>query len=55
MRLTERIHLVASGDGGFGLTDPFDCHVYAVDGGDEAALIDSGIGAATEDILRNLE
>jgi glyoxylase-like metal-dependent hydrolase (beta-lactamase superfamily II) len=55
MRLTERIHLVASGDGGFSLTDPFDCHVYAVDGGDEAALIDSGIGAATEDILRNLE
>jgi hypothetical protein len=50
MRLWERIQLVGSGDGGFGLTDPFDCHVYAVDGGGEPALIDAGIGAATQDV-----
>jgi hydroxyacylglutathione hydrolase len=55
MRISERICLVGSGDGGFGLTDRFDCHVYAVDGGDEAALIDAGIGAASPDILRNAE
>lgn len=42
---------MASGSGGFDLTDPFDCHVYLLDGGDEAALIDAGIGASAEAIL----
>ena len=44
MQLTDRIHLVASGAQGFGLTHPADCHAYLIDGGDEAALIDAGIG-----------
>jgi glyoxylase-like metal-dependent hydrolase (beta-lactamase superfamily II) len=55
MRLTDRIHLVASGSGGFGLTDPFDCHAYLLDGGGEAALVDAGIGAAPERIVANIE
>ena len=42
MRLTDRIHLVASGAQGFGLTHPSDCHAYLIDGGSEAALIDAG-------------
>jgi glyoxylase-like metal-dependent hydrolase (beta-lactamase superfamily II) len=44
MQLTERIHLVASGAQGFGLTHPSDCHAYLIDGGDAAALIDAGAG-----------
>jgi hydroxyacylglutathione hydrolase len=55
VRLTDEIHLVGSGSGGFDLTDPFDCHVYLVDGGDEAALIDAGIGTGTDAILANVQ
>lgn len=44
MQLTERIHLVGSGRHGFDLTHASDCHVYAIDGGDEIALIDAGSG-----------
>ncbi|MDP8944289.1 MAG: MBL fold metallo-hydrolase [Actinomycetota bacterium] len=55
MRLTSRVHLVGSGSGGFGITDPFDCHVYLVDGGGEAALVDAGIGHATDAILARVE
>jgi hydroxyacylglutathione hydrolase len=55
VRLTSEVHLVGSGDSGFGLTDPFDCHVYLLDGGSEAALVDAGIGGRTEAILANVE
>ena len=55
MRLTEEIHLVGSGSGGFDLTDPSDCHVYLLDAGSEAALVDAGIGAAADEILANVE
>ena len=54
MQLGPDLHLVGSGDGGFGLTDPFDCHVYLVDGGAEAALVDAGIGSAADAILANV-
>ena len=54
MRLTERIHLVASGRHGFGLTHPSDCHVYVIDGGSEVALIDAGAGVETATLLRRL-
>ncbi len=55
MRLTDRIHLVGSGRHGFGLTHPSDCHVYLVDGGTEAALIDSGAGLGHAAILAQLD
>ena len=42
MRLSPRLYLVGSGE--IGLSDPDDCHVYLLDGGDEYALIDSGCG-----------
>lgn len=51
MELTPRIHLVASGGMGFDLTDSHDCHVYLVDGGSEAALIDAGAGYSADDII----
>ena len=54
MKLTDRIHLVGSGSFGFDLTDPFDCHVYLVDGGDELALVDVGAGMGAEAIVDNV-
>ena len=44
MQLTNIVHLVGSGQSGFSLTDPLDCHVYLLDGGSELALIDTGVG-----------
>ena len=55
MKLTDRIYLVGSGAFGFDLTHNLDCHVYLVNGGDELAIVDSGIGLAVEETLRNVE
>ena len=55
MRLTDRIVLVGSGMHGFGLTHPSDCHVYLVDGGSEAALIDAGAGVDTAAVLARID
>jgi len=46
MRLTDDIVLVGGGPiFGFGLTTGTDAHCYLVDGGDELALIDCGMGS----------
>ncbi len=55
MRLTERVHLVGSGTQGFDLTDPYDCHVYLIDGGRELALIDVGAGMGADGIIENVK
>lgn len=56
MWLTEQVALVGSGDiGGMGLTNPFDCHVYLLDGGDECALIDAGAGFDGDAIVMQIE
>jgi hydroxyacylglutathione hydrolase len=45
VRLTSDVALVAGGPmTGFGLSADFDAHAYLIDGGDEAALIDCGLG-----------
>jgi len=54
MQLAERIHLVGSGAFGFDLTDPYDCHVYLLDGGSELGLIDVGAGMGAEQIIANV-
>jgi hydroxyacylglutathione hydrolase len=54
VQLTERVHIVASGMHGFGLTHRSDCHVYLVDGGSEAALIDAGAGVDQGPLLARL-
>ena len=53
MRLTEDIYLVGSAE--FGISNAYDCHVYLIDGGEEAALIDCGVGYDTGQIIRNIE
>jgi hydroxyacylglutathione hydrolase len=55
VQLAPGIHLIGSGSGGFDLTDPFDCHVYLVEAGGEAAVVDAGIGRATDAILDAVE
>lgn len=54
MRLSDRIYLVGSGSFGFDLSDPFDCHVYLLDGGSELALVDVGAGMGAEAIVENV-
>lgn len=53
MQLCKDVFLVGSGYMGFDLTSPWDCHVFLVDGGKEAALIDAGVGLASNQILAN--
>ena len=58
MKLTQDVALVGSGMFGFDLTSAADCHVYLLDGGDELALIDTGIGGTvgdTQAILATIE
>lgn len=59
MELLPECALVASGDLGFSISDPWDCHVYLVRSGGQALLIDSGCGtdgastiAAIDEALR---
>jgi len=54
VQLAERIHLVGSGSLGFDLTDPYDCHIYLVDGGTELGLIDVGAGMGASDVVANI-
>jgi glyoxylase-like metal-dependent hydrolase (beta-lactamase superfamily II) len=54
VKLADRIHLVGSGSMGFDLTDPYDCHVFLVDGGGDLVLIDTGAGMGTEAIIANV-
>ena len=54
MRLADRIHLVGSGTMGFDLTDPYDCHIFLIDGGGELALIDVGAGMGAEQVLEHV-
>ena len=55
MRISDHIHIVASGESGLSLTNQFDCTVYLVDGKEECALIDAGVGVEPERILTEIE
>ncbi len=39
---------------GFDLTDPYDCHIFLLDGGDEYAIIDVGSGMGVPAVLENV-
>lgn len=57
MRLTRDVGLVGGGNFGFNLSAPLDCHIYLIDGGDELALVDAGLGGPhgeSETILANI-
>ena len=54
MRLVDGTHLVGGGAWGPYLSNAFDANVYLVQSGDEAALVDAGIGLATDAICENI-
>jgi hydroxyacylglutathione hydrolase len=51
LRLSRSICLVGSGRLGFELTDPYDCHVFALECGSSTLLVDAGCGRAPERIV----
>lgn len=53
MQLTENVYLVGSGE--IGLSNAYDCHIYLVDGGDDAVIIDAGVGIEPELLKQNVE
>ena len=53
-KIAERIHLLASGSLGTGMSHPNDCNVCGIDCGGEFVLIDAGVGRETETIIENL-
>jgi glyoxylase-like metal-dependent hydrolase (beta-lactamase superfamily II) len=58
MKLTKDVYLVGGGVfNGFGLSGNADSHIYAIDGGDEIALIDCGMGTgdSIDRILANIK
>lgn len=58
MRLTNDMLLVGGGNLGFNLSQTLDCHVYLIDGGDELALVDTGIGGhhgESDTIIQNIK
>lgn len=54
MRITNRVVLAGSGMLGFHTSNPLDCNLYLLDGGDECALIDAGCGREPERVVANL-
>jgi hydroxyacylglutathione hydrolase len=54
MQILPDIYLVGSGRSGIGISDDYDCHIFLLDGGDEAALIDAGSGVDLEPLLANI-
>ena len=54
MRLTDRGYLVGGGDYGMNLSYRLDCNTYVIDGGNDLALIDAGMGPGTDEILDNV-
>jgi len=54
MEIIEDIHVVGGGIHGIGLTHKLDSNVYLIDGGDEIALIDAGVGVEPERILEEI-
>jgi hydroxyacylglutathione hydrolase len=54
VQLTDRIYLVGSGSNGFSISHKADCNIYLIDGGNELALVDAGVGEDTARILDNV-
>lgn len=53
MRILDGLYIVGGGD--VGLSHRFDCNVYLIDGGDQMALVDAGVGLDSDQIIRNIE
>ena len=54
MRLTERIHLIGSGEPDLITTDPLDSQVYLIESAEGHVVIDGGAGRSVDAILANV-
>jgi len=55
MQILKDIYVIGGGEYGIGLSHRLDCNVYLIDGGNEIALIDAGVGIDTEKIVENIK
>jgi glyoxylase-like metal-dependent hydrolase (beta-lactamase superfamily II) len=58
MKMTADVGVIGGGNFGFNLSAPLDCHIYILDGGDDLAIVDAGLGGPhgeTETILQNIK
>ena len=55
MKILKDIYIIGGGECGIGISNRVDCNVYLVDCGDEAVIIDSGVGVDTDIIIKNIE
>lgn len=53
MKITDNVYLAGSGQ--IGLSHPFDCNIYLIDGENELALIDTGAGEDVDKVLFNIQ
>jgi hydroxyacylglutathione hydrolase len=54
LKIIDDVYVVGGGIYGIGLSEELDCNVYLIDCGDEAVLIDCGIGVHEEVIAENI-
>ena len=52
MKIVDGIHIVASGDAGYALSNAYDCTVYLIGSGSELALVDTGAAVDPEELIR---
>lgn len=50
MLIAPGVHLVLSGEAGFGLSHPLDCSAYAIESAQGAVLFDRGTGADADGV-----
>ncbi|MCU6712628.1 MBL fold metallo-hydrolase [Paenibacillus sp. J5C_2022] len=55
MRLTEHVCCIGGGTLGYGISDAYDCNIYALRCGSEYVLIDSGAGMDSDCVIANMQ
>jgi len=55
MKITDKIHLVGSGQGGCMISNVCDSHVFLVESSDGHILVDAGVGLENGRIIENIE
>ena len=51
MQIDPQVYIIGSGQLGFDMTDPFDCHVYLFDAGNTYVVFDAGTGMGIDQAL----
>jgi glyoxylase-like metal-dependent hydrolase (beta-lactamase superfamily II) len=51
MQIDPQVYIIGSGQLGFDMTNPFDCHIYLFDAGDTYVVFDAGTGMGIDQVL----